>query len=188
MCVCVHERAYSRSFESPDDTRQHHSLTSLQPKTDVLGHGWKSMGRLMVRPERCTALDTGRSRCTQLSPRNESALAAEMCWWLHRAYGSVAFDACSTWVPAHGRSAEGGEARRLLLEYKRIGFGAAGTMFAGRQILYSHTLNLSERDARSLFHLSSSSTSSRGASAHGRGAHKSHASRQIVASSSNVQG
>jgi hypothetical protein len=137
------------------------------------------MGRLMVHPHACAALDNGRSRCPRLSARNESALAVEMCWWLHRSYGSAAFDACSTWVPAStggasARAGGGAEApRRLLLEYKRIGFGAAGTLFAGQQILYSHTLNLSERDARSLF---LSPTGGMRAAAHGRGAHKAHGS------------
>lgn len=138
---------FHRSLESPADEKQHPSLTSLQPRSDVLGHGWKSMGRLMVPPgNTCTPLQVRRSGCPRLSPRNESALAIKMCWWLHHAYGAAAFRACSTRV-RHTSSSGATASQRYLLRYKRLGFGGGGRGL----VIYTHTINLSEPDVRSLF-------------------------------------
>lgn len=137
---------WQRSFESPaPGERQHHSLASFQPAGDLLGHGWKAMGRLMVVPPgdasgdagRCAPLQRNASGCPTLTRATEQALAVEMCWWLHRQLGAAACRACAE------RDATSG---RVYLKYKRIGFGAGG-----RQELYEHALNLSERDLRNVF-------------------------------------
>jgi hypothetical protein len=142
---------WQRSFESPAGGKQHEALVSLQPLTDLLGHGWKGMGRLMVDPTRCAPLDTNRSRhSTVLTSEAEAELTVRMCWWLHRTHGRRAFDACSTRVGGAAHPHGGGgktEGARVLLRYRRVGFGPEGNPNA----LVTSVLNISQRDAEMIF-------------------------------------
>lgn len=156
---------WQRSFESPAPKEgQHHALTSFQPSTDFLGHGWKAMGRKMVIYDHahdlaaglsadldptttpgheqqvqnratCAPLRTNASGCATLARDAEAELAIEMCWWLHRTHAAAACRACAERAP-------GG---RVMLRTGRIGF------VDGKQTLLSSMLNLSERDARGVF-------------------------------------
>ena len=115
--------------------KQHLALTSFQPQSDVLGHGWKAMGRAMVVPRVCAPLavnSSGAAQNTWLSPSEETKLVVELCWWMHAAYGRLAYEACST--PAdHGG---------VLLRFNVIhAFVQLKTV----------TLNLTQREAKRLF-------------------------------------
>ena len=60
--VLFPREGFQRSYESPEPSvGQHHALVSFQPKTDLLGHGWKAMGRLMVQPGSCAPLQVEKS-------------------------------------------------------------------------------------------------------------------------------
>jgi len=122
---------------------QHHSLISLQPSTDLLGHGWKQMGQVLVKPPpECAPLQLDRSpRSEVLSAAQERALAVEMCWWLHPVHGAQAYEAC------HRPSAKLGAEGRVDLEYHLIS-SADGWPTTTRHVL----ANLTERNARRLFH------------------------------------
>ncbi len=115
--------------------RQHPALTSFQPAADVLGHGWKQMGKVLVQPgPECAPLQTNRSlRSAVLSAPEEAALAVQMCWWHHPIFGADAFKAC------HRRSGEGA----VTVEY-RVPTSAGAE-------LTSHVLNLTERSVQRLF-------------------------------------
>ena len=142
--VLFQREGFQRSFENHDPSiGQHKALVSLQPRSDLLGHGWKAMGRLMVVPETCDApLLANRSGTPILDGYSEASLAVEMCWCLHhhRGYASQAYKACS-------KAVQGMEGKnRVLVRYLRIGFDRSG-----KQVAFEHLLNFTEREARLIY-------------------------------------
>jgi len=115
--------------------RQHHALTSLQPGSDLLGHGWKQMGTRLVAPgPECMPLQTSHSNgSVVLSPAGEANLTIEMCWWRHPIYGRRAYAAC------HSPDGNG----RVALTYHVVGSDSNG-----HPATTAHTLNLTERSAK----------------------------------------
>ena len=127
---------WQRSFEEPNPLVQHHALTSLEPTADVLGHGWKRMGRLLVSSsarEPCRPLSWSSVATRTLDGPSERALTVQMCWWLHPAYGHAAYDSC-------GRVSD--DRQHVLLHY-RVVHGPATTK--------DEKLNISATDAVRIF-------------------------------------
>lgn len=97
------------------------------------------MGRTMVVPRVCAPLavnSSGAAGNAWLSPSEEAKLVVELCWWMHAAYGRLAYEACS--APTEG----GVQLRFKVIQH----FVHLKTM----------TLNLTQREAKSLFRKGSS--------------------------------